>query len=103
MPDTASPIENERSIERVLAMDWDRMIPGHPGGGRQIGTKKDAEEHLAYLRDLSAEVKKAADANKCFDTAMQEIKLPKYASFANYGQWLAGNIERYCYWWGRGY
>ena len=103
MPDHASPIELERSIERVLAMDWDRMIPGHPGGGRQIGTKKDAEEHLAYLRELSAEVKTAADANKCFDPAMKEIKLPKYATFANYEQWLAGNIERYCYWWGRGY
>ena len=103
MPDTPSPVENERSIERVLAMDWERMIPGHPGGGRQIGTKKDAEEHLAYLRDLSTEVKKAASENKCFDTAMKEIKLPKYATFANYEQWLAGNIERYCYWWGRGY
>jgi glyoxylase-like metal-dependent hydrolase (beta-lactamase superfamily II) len=104
MPDNASPIENERSIERVLAMDWERMIPGHPGpGGRQIGSRKDAEEHLTYLRELSAEVKKAAAENKCFDTAMKEIKLAKYASFANYQDWLAGNIERYCYWWGRGY
>jgi glyoxylase-like metal-dependent hydrolase (beta-lactamase superfamily II) len=68
MPDNASPIENERSIERVLAMDWERMIPGHPAaGGLQIGTRKDAEEHLTYLRDLSAEVKKAASENKCFD------------------------------------
>jgi glyoxylase-like metal-dependent hydrolase (beta-lactamase superfamily II) len=97
MQDYPSTVELERSIERVLAMDWERMIAGHPGpGGRQIGSKKDAEEHLAYLRDLSAEVKKANAENKCYETAMKEVKLPKYASFANYEQHLAGNVERYC-------
>jgi hypothetical protein len=34
---------------------------------------------------------------------MREIKLPKYESWANYNQFLPGNIERYCYWWGRGF
>jgi glyoxylase-like metal-dependent hydrolase (beta-lactamase superfamily II) len=97
MQDYPSTVELERSIERVLAMDWERMIAGHPGpGGRQIGSKKDAEEHLAYLRDLSAEVKKANAENKCYETAMKEVKLPKYATFANYEQHLAGNVERYC-------
>ncbi len=104
MPDTASPIEQEESIKRVIAMDWERMIPGHPGpGGRQIGTKKDAQDQLAYLQELSGEVKKAADANKCFDTAMREIKLPKYESWSGYQTALPANIERYCYFWGRGY
>ena len=98
MQDYPSLTELERSIERVLAMDWDRMIAGHPGpGGRQIGNKKDAEDHLAYLRDLSAEAKKANAEGKCYDTAMKEIKLPKYATFSGYEQQLAGNIERYCY------
>lgn len=27
------PLEAEKSIESMLAMDWDRMIPGHPGPG----------------------------------------------------------------------
>lgn len=103
IPDNYSPVEFEESIKRVLAMDWERMIPGHPGPGGRLGTKKDAQDHLAYLQELSAEVKKAADASKCWDTAMKEIKLPKYATWANYEQYLAGNIERYCYYWGRGY
>jgi hypothetical protein len=104
MPDTDSPIEQEESIKRVIAMDWERMIPGHPGpGGRQTGTKQDAQDQLAYLQELSGEVKKAADANKCFDTAMREIKLPKYEGWPNYQTALPANIERYCYFWGRGY
>jgi glyoxylase-like metal-dependent hydrolase (beta-lactamase superfamily II) len=103
IPDNASPLEYEESLKKVLALDWERMIPGHPYAGGRLGTKKDVEDHLAYLQDLSAEVKKAADAGKCFDTAMREIKLPKYEGWANYNQFLPGNIERYCYWWGRGF
>ena len=103
MPDNISPLEQEESIKRVIAMDWDRMIPGHPGPGGRLGTKKDAEDQLAYLQELSAEVKKAADAGKCADTAMKEIKLPKYEKWGNYATYLPMNIERYCYWWSRGY
>ncbi len=103
MPDNYSPVDFENSIKKVLAMDWERMIPGHPGPGGRLGTKQDVQEHLAYLQDLSAEVKKAADAGKCWDTAMREIKLPKYESWSNYANVLPMNIERYCYFWGRGY
>ena len=37
------------------------------------------------------------------DTAMKEIKLAKYEKWTNYEASLPGNIERFCYWWGRGY
>src|SRR4029078_5034980 len=40
-----------------IAMDWERMIRGHPGPGGRLGTKKDAQDHLAYLQELSAEEK----------------------------------------------
>jgi glyoxylase-like metal-dependent hydrolase (beta-lactamase superfamily II) len=103
MADNASPVEWENSLKKVLALEWDRMIPGHPGPGGRLGTKQDVRDHLAYLQDLSAEVKKAADAGKCWDTAMKEIKLPKYESLGSYAQDLPRNIERYCSWWGRGY
>ena len=103
MPDNYSPIDYENSIKKVLAMDWERMIPGHPGPGGRLGTKQDVQDHLTYMQDLSAEVKKAADSGKCFDTAMKEIKLPKYEGWNNYANVLPMNIERYCYWWGRGY
>jgi glyoxylase-like metal-dependent hydrolase (beta-lactamase superfamily II) len=97
IPDNASPVEYEESIKKVVAMDWERMIPGHPYAGGRLGTKKDAEDHLAYMQDLSAAVKKAAPEGKCIDTAMKEIKLPKYEKWGNYATFLPGNVERYCY------
>jgi glyoxylase-like metal-dependent hydrolase (beta-lactamase superfamily II) len=94
MADTYLPdIEDKQ----VIAMDWERLIPGHPGpDGRQIGTKEDARAALAYLQDLSAAVKKAADEHKCLADAMRDIKLRKYEKWANYDAYLPMNIERYC-------
>ena len=53
--------------------------------------------------DLSDTVKQASLAGKCFDTAMKEIKLPKYETWRNYDTYLPGNIERFCEFWGGGY
>jgi glyoxylase-like metal-dependent hydrolase (beta-lactamase superfamily II) len=103
IPDNASPLEYIASLKKLAALDWDRLIPGHPYAGGRFGTKKDVENDISYLEELSAEVKKAADAGKCFDTAMKEVKLPKYEKWANYDASLPGNVERFCYWWGRGY
>ncbi len=103
IPDNASPLEYIASLKKLDALDWDRLIPGHPYAGGRLGTKKDVEDDIAYMEDLSAEVKKAADAGKCFDTAMKEVKLPKYEKWTNYEASLPANIERFCYWWGRGY
>ena len=91
------------SLDRVLALDWDRMIPGHPYAGGRFGTKDDVRELKQYMTDLSDAVKVAANQGKCFDTAMKEIKLPKYEKWGNYEQFLPGNIERFCEYWGRGY
>jgi len=102
MPDNVSPVEFEDSIKNVLALDWDRMIPGHPYAGGRLGTKKDVQDHLNFLQELSAEVKAVAPT-KCTDAAMKEIKLPKYEKWSNYEQYLPGNIQRYCYWWTQSY
>jgi glyoxylase-like metal-dependent hydrolase (beta-lactamase superfamily II) len=96
MADTYLP-DIEDGLKQVIAMDWDRLIPGHPSpDGRQIGTKDDARTALGYLQDLSAAVKKAADDHKCLNDAVRDIKLPKYEKFANYDAYLPMNIERYC-------
>lgn len=97
LPDTVSPPEWEQSLKRVLALEWDRMIPGHPYGNGRLGTKQDVKDLIGYMDDLAAEVKKAADEGKCTDTAMKEIKLPKYEKWGNYATFLPANVERYCY------
>jgi glyoxylase-like metal-dependent hydrolase (beta-lactamase superfamily II) len=96
------PLEWEDSIKKVLAMDWERLIPGHPGAGGRLGTKKDAQDTLIFLQEASAEVKKAAQEGKCWDTVEKEMKLPKYAGVPGYEQALPFVLRRYCGLWGRG-
>jgi len=102
LADTYVP-DIEQGLKKVIAMDWDKLIPGHPGpGGRQTGTKDDARNALAYLQDLSAAVKKAVDEGKSYADAQKDIKLPKYESWNGYGPFLPMNIERYYDFWNRG-
>ena len=102
MADTYVP-EQEDTMKKIVAMDWERLIPGHPGaGGRQIGNKQDAQVDLDYVLDLSAAVKQAVEQGKNYAEAIRDIKLPKYENLAGYQQNLAGNIERYYDYWNRG-
>ncbi len=97
------PIETEGFIKKVLAMEWDRLIPGHPGAPNdRLGTKKDAEDILTLYQDASAEMKKLAQEGKCWDAAEKEFKLPKYESWPGYASGLPFVARRYCGLWGRG-
>jgi glyoxylase-like metal-dependent hydrolase (beta-lactamase superfamily II) len=97
------PLEWEESLKKVLTMDWDRLIPGHPGApGGRLGTKDDVQKLLVMLQDMSAEVREAALAGKCWDTAEKEVKLEKYSSWPGYEQSLPMIVRRYCGLWGRG-
>ena len=83
-------------------MDWATLIPGHPGPGDRLGTKKDAEDQLQLLKDASAEMKVLAREGKCWDQAEKEFKLDKYASWPGYAAGLPFIARRYCGLWGRG-
>lgn len=90
-------------IDRVLAMGWDKMIPGHPGPGGRLGTKEDVRAVRDYLTDVSNAAKQLAADKKCLnDEAMRGVKLPKYETWSGYGAYLFGNVERFCEYWGRG-
>jgi glyoxylase-like metal-dependent hydrolase (beta-lactamase superfamily II) len=96
------PLEWEESLKKVLAMDWDRLIPGHPGPGGRLGTKQDVQDLLTFLQDVSAAVKAEAQAGKCWDGVEKGLKLPKYESWAGYENNLPFVLRRYCGLWGRG-
>jgi glyoxylase-like metal-dependent hydrolase (beta-lactamase superfamily II) len=97
------PLEAESSIKQVLSMDWERLIPGHPGApGDRLGTKKDAQDQLTFLQDASEAVKVAAREGKCWEPAEKEVKLPKYEKWPGYENNLQFVTRRYCGLWGRG-
>ncbi len=96
------PLEWEESLKKVMAMEWDRLIPGHPGPGGRLGTKQDVQNLLVFLQDASAAVKTAAREGKCWDAAEKEVKLPKYAGWPGYENNLPFVLRRYCGLWGRG-
>lgn len=90
-------------LDRVLAMEWDRMIPGHPGPGGRLGTKDDVRMLRDYMTDVSNAAKQLAAERKCLnDEAMRAVKLPKYEGWGAYSMFLFGNVERFCEYWGRG-
>ena len=96
------PMEAESSIKQILAMDWERLIPGHPGAGGRLGTKQDAQDQLTFLQDASAAVRAEAQQGRCWDPVESTLKLPRYASWPNYEANLQFVLRRYCLLWGRG-
>jgi len=97
------PLEWEAFLQKLYVMDWERLIPGHPGqpAGR-LGTKKDVQDLLALLQDASSAVRAAALEGKCWDPVEKELQLPKYASLPGYQAGLPFVLRRYCGLWGRG-
>jgi glyoxylase-like metal-dependent hydrolase (beta-lactamase superfamily II) len=97
------PIETEQFMKRVLALDWERLIPGHPGqpNGR-LGTKKDAEDILKLYQEASAEGRRIGEAGKCWEPGEKEFTLKAYESWPGYAAGLPFIARRYCGLWGRG-
>jgi len=96
------PFQAEDSIKQILAMDWERLIPGHPGVNGRLGTKKDAQDQLVFLQDASAAVKAEAQQGRCWEPVESTLKLPKYAMWPGYEANLPFVLRRYCGLWGRG-
>ena len=97
------PLAWEHTLSKVLQMDWERMIPGHPGApGGRLGTKQDVRDVLALLQEASTEIKKAAQEGKCWDQVEKEFKMPKYEKWPGYQTGLPMVARRYCGLWGRG-
>ncbi|MFN0162350.1 MAG: MBL fold metallo-hydrolase [Burkholderiales bacterium] len=96
------PLETEDFMKQVLAMDWERLIPGHPGPHDRLGTKKDVQDQLKLLQTASAEMKALAQQGKCWDAAEREFKMPEYEKWPGYANGLPFVARRYCGLWGRG-
>jgi len=95
-------LEWEDFLQKLYVMDWERLIPGHPGVGGRLGTKQDVQNLLALMQDASSAVRAEAQQGKCWQPVEKEMKLPKYASWPGYENGLPFVLRRYCGLWGRG-
>jgi glyoxylase-like metal-dependent hydrolase (beta-lactamase superfamily II) len=96
------PLETEEFLKKVLTMEWDRLIPGHPGPGDRLGTKKDVQDQLELMQYASETVKVAAREGKCWDAVERDMKLDRYKDWPGYAAGLPMVLRRYCGLWGRG-
>ena len=76
-------------ITAVEALDFEILLPGHS----KTGTKSDATDAKQYLTDLRAAVQAELDAGKSAEDIKANLKLPQYASWMQYEEWLPLNIE----------
>jgi glyoxylase-like metal-dependent hydrolase (beta-lactamase superfamily II) len=97
------PLEATDGLKKIAAMEWDRMIPGHPGvPGDRLGTKKDVEDQIALQQYASDVVKEQARAGKCWNPAEAELQFDRYKDMPGYANGRAYVVRRYCGLWGRG-
>ena len=76
------------SLERVEAMDFDVLAPGHG----PLGTKANVTMFREYLQDLRTEVLRHAREGKSVDEMKQLITLPRYGAWGP-REWFPLNIE----------
>jgi glyoxylase-like metal-dependent hydrolase (beta-lactamase superfamily II) len=97
------PLEAMDSYKRILALDWARMIPGHPGQpGDRLGTRKDVEDQIELQQHVSDVVKEQARAGRCWNPAEAELQFDRYKDMPGYANGRAYVVRRYCGLWGRG-
>ena len=77
------------AIEKVEAMDFDILVPGHG----PLGTKNDAAEHRRYLQALYDAVLDAARNGMSLEEMKQSITLDEFKHLSMYDDWRELNIE----------
>lgn len=79
-------IDQAKAVE---ALDFEILLPGHA----RTGTKADATEAREYLEALRDSVQAEIDAGKSDEDIIATLRMPDYADWANYEEWLPLNVE----------
>ncbi|MCW8132090.1 MAG: MBL fold metallo-hydrolase [Planctomycetota bacterium] len=78
-----------KALRYLNSLDVDVVVPGHGA----IGGKELIKNQLDFLTALWVEVKRGVDAGKTADQVAKEVRLPTYANWARYNEWLEGNVK----------
>ena len=77
------------AVEKVEAMDFDILVPGHG----PLGTRADATAHRQYLQALYDAVLAAAREGQSLEEMKKSITLDEFKGFGMYDKWRELNIE----------
>jgi glyoxylase-like metal-dependent hydrolase (beta-lactamase superfamily II) len=87
----------QQGLDRALALEWDRLVPGHPYAGGRLGTKDDLRAFRQYFVDLEASARELFGQGRCSpDQALRDPRLARYAQWGSYEQFLPLNLDRFC-------
>lgn len=78
-----------RSLDRVEAMDFDILAPGHG----PLGTKADVAAFKGYMIDLTEQVLAQARMGKSLEETKAAVDLSKYSAWGQFEAWSPLNIE----------
>ncbi|ATE74215.1 MBL fold metallo-hydrolase [Lysobacter capsici] len=90
MPDF-SPREWERTLAEMDALDFEQVMYAH---NAPVGPRSSVADQLSYLRDLRAAIETELKKGTPFMQIPDTVKLPQYATWDGYGQWLPMNAWR---------
>ena len=77
------------TLERVLGMDIDVVVPGHG----TIASRREVDWFRILLSRFRDEVSEAIKRGASEEAAIAEIALPEYAKLSRYQEWLKFNVR----------
>ena len=83
-----------RALHEVEKLEFDKAIFSHIEGGAPFGSKADVVKNREFIQDLQAAVIAEFKKGTPFPKIASSVKLPKYAHWAHYKDWLPLNAMR---------
>jgi glyoxylase-like metal-dependent hydrolase (beta-lactamase superfamily II) len=86
----ASLLEWTKTLELLLKLDVDRFIPGHG----PVGTRRDVEDFLGYLRELRSLVEPGVGRGDALEQVLAELALPARYSGYRFQEFFPANVQK---------
>ncbi|MFH0939100.1 MAG: MBL fold metallo-hydrolase, partial [Planctomycetota bacterium] len=77
------------TLKKLDKWDIDTVVPGHG----EVARKNAITQQREFLEALVCEVEQAIKAGQTVEQAAQSVKLPKYAKWVRYDEWLPENVK----------
>ena len=90
--------EWERSLGEILELEFEVAVYSHSGlpndEALNAGTRKHVEEQRQFIRDLRGAILAEFEKGTGFLEVPKAVRLPQYAHWAHYDEWLEMNTLR---------